>query len=126
MPSIDAIQLPLFEDFDSAALFYATYVHELVHWTGHQSRLGRDLSGAFGSRQYAREELVAELASAFICNALCIDVELQHHASYLNHWLELLKGDSKAFFSAAGQAQKAAALPLVKAGIKGGEDDEIN
>lgn len=122
VPSIDAIQLPLFEDFDSAELFYATYVHELGHWTGHQSRLGRDLSGAFGSRQYTREELVAELTSAFVCNDLRIDVDVQHHASYLHHWLDLLKGDSKAFFSAVGQAQKAAELLLDKAGINQGNE----
>jgi len=79
VPSIDKIQLPHLQDFDSPELFYATYIHELGHWTGHQSRLNRDLSAQFGSRQYAREELVAELSAAFVCNTLCIGVNVQHH-----------------------------------------------
>jgi antirestriction protein ArdC len=79
--------------------------------------LERDLSGASGSKQYALEELVAELSAAFVCNALCLDVGVQHHASYLHYWLELLKSDGRVFFTAVSQAQKAAELLLTNAGI---------
>jgi antirestriction protein ArdC len=117
LASLDTIQLPYRADFDSVEMFYATQIHELSHWTGHHSRLGRDLSGKFGTKQYAQEELIAELSAAMVCNTLGIEVELQHHASYLQHWLEILKRDNRAFFKAASQAQKAADLLLTNGGI---------
>lgn len=121
---LDAIQLPHREAFETLGHFYATHIHELGHWTGHESRLGRDLSGAFGSASYASEELVAELSAAFVCNALSITVQLEHHASYLQYWLTLLKGSDQAFFKAASQAQKAADWLLAGAGMTLGETDQ--
>jgi antirestriction protein ArdC len=117
LPSLDTIQLPNRSDFDSVEMFYATEIHELSHWTGHHSRLGRDLSSKFGTKDYAKEELVAELSAAFVCNCLGLDVELQHHASYLQHWLQILKSDNRAFFTAASQGKKAAELLLTNGGI---------
>ena len=87
--------------------YYRTCFHELGHWSGHDSRLARDLSGGHGSKLYAREELVAEMTSAFICAALGI-VPTVRHADYVGSWLEVLREDSRAIFRAASQASKAA------------------
>ena len=103
----DFISIPHFDAFKDADCFYATSFHELGHWTAHKSRLDRDLKNRFGSRDYAAEELVAELASAFLCAEFGINKEVRH-ASYIAHWIELLKHDDRAFFTAASKAQKAA------------------
>lgn len=113
-PSRDHIQLPADEAFidgptmDRREAFYATLLHELVHWSGAKHRLNRDLSDRFGSKSYAAEELVAELGAAFLCSELGIsqDVHLDH-AQYLASWLELLKSDSRAIFTAAARASDA-------------------
>jgi antirestriction protein ArdC len=76
------------------------------HWTGHKSRLARDFSGRFGGEAYAREELVAELGSAFLCANLGI-VPTVRHADYIGNWLAVLKNDSRAIVSAASHASKA-------------------
>jgi antirestriction protein ArdC len=106
-PATDTIRLPEFEAFSHANAYYATYLHELVHWTGHSDRCNRSLNGKFGSRSYAFEELIAEIGAAMVCNHLGIDSELEHHASYLDSWLQILQGDKKAFFDAARQATRA-------------------
>ena len=77
------------------------------HWTGAGHRLARDLSGRSGSKPYAREELVAEMASAFVCATLGI-VPTVRHADYLASWLAVLREDNRAIFRAASQASKAA------------------
>ena len=86
---------------------YRTWLHELVHATGHASRLGRDLTNPFGSEGYAREELIAEMGSAFLCAALGI-VPTVRHADYIGEWLEVLRNDNRAIFRAASAAGKAA------------------
>jgi antirestriction protein ArdC len=103
----DFISMPHFDAFKDSDCFYATSFYELGHWTAHKSRLDRDLKNRLGSRDYAAEELVAELASAFICAEFGINKEVRH-ASYIAHWIELLKHDDRAFFTAASKAQKAA------------------
>ena len=82
------------------------YRHK-AHWAGSKSRLARDQSGRFGSALYAREELCAELTSAFLCAALGI-VPTVRHADYLGSWLTVLRADNRAIFKAASQASKAA------------------
>ncbi len=94
-------------DFEGVEHFYATSLHEHVHWTGHPSRLARDLSGHFGGEAYAAEELIAELGSAFLCAHLGIQGKLRH-AEYLGFWIKVLKEDTRAIFKAASQATKAA------------------
>ena len=106
-PTEDIIVLPKRDDFESLRHYYATNLHEHVHFTGHPKRLNRDLKGRFGSRSYAGEELVAELGAAFLCSKLEIQGELRH-AAYIASWLELLKDDSRAIFTAASAASKAA------------------
>jgi antirestriction protein ArdC len=106
-PSDDFISLPRFDAFKSAAHFYGVAFHELGHWTGHRSRLDRDLRSRFGERAYAAEELVAELSAAFLCAEFSIDGDLRH-AGYIASWISLLKADPRAFFTACSKAQAAA------------------
>ncbi len=107
VPSADYIQVPPQPAFFEQINYYRTCFHELGHWTGHPTRLDRDQSGANGSKSYAREELVAEMASAFVCASLGI-VPTVRHADYLASWLDVLREDNRAIFRAAGQASKAA------------------
>jgi antirestriction protein ArdC len=107
VPSHDFISMPAFEAFSGADHFYSTVFHELTHWTAHRSRLDRDLKNRFGSRNYAAEELVAEMGAAFLCAEFGFDGDLRH-AGYIGHWIELLKADKRAFFTACSQASKAA------------------
>lgn len=106
----DYVQMPPFEAFKDAESYCATLAHELTHWTKHASRLDRDFGRkAFGDEGYAREELVAEIGSAFLACDLGITPEpREDHASYLDHWLKVLKEDKRAIFQAAAHAQKAA------------------
>jgi len=102
----DFIRLPPRGSFVTPADYYCTALHELGHWTAHPTRLARDLTGRFGSTAYAREELIAELTSAFLCAHLGITPKVRH-ADYLANWLAVLKTDNRAIFHAASQASKA-------------------
>jgi len=106
-PLLDYIQLPPQPAFTDQINFYRSLFHELSHQVGHPSRLNRDQTGSFGSKAYAREELIAEMGSAFICAALNI-VPTVRHADYLANWLSVLKEDKRAIFRAASQAGKVA------------------
>ncbi|MEG3178214.1 zincin-like metallopeptidase domain-containing protein [Sphingomonas sp. RB3P16] len=106
-PGPDLVVVPPQSAFFDSVNYYRTCLHELTHATGHSTRLARDLANAFGSEGYAREELVAELGSAFLCAALGI-VPTVRHADYLASWLDVLRGDARAIFRAASAASKAA------------------
>lgn len=106
-PESDYIGMPEKLQFNNESSYYATLLHELAHWSGHKSRLNRDLSGRFGGESYAAEELIAELSAAFLCARYSIAGELRH-SSYIASWLRVLKNDNKAIFKAAALAQKAA------------------
>lgn len=119
-PSGDFIRIPNFEKFTSAESYYGTWFHECGHSTGHHSRLNRDMSGRFGSPNYAREELIAELTHVYLATEFKfnrVEVELEQNADYIKGWLSLLKSDSKAFFKASTQAQKATKYILEQANI---------
>jgi antirestriction protein ArdC len=105
----DYIQMPVIEAFRDAESFYATLAHESCHWTKHPSRLERDFGRKiWGDEGYAREELVAELGSAFLCADLELTPEVRDdHAAYIASWISVLKNDKRAIFSAAAHAQKA-------------------
>jgi antirestriction protein ArdC len=118
-PGDDFISLPPFEAFKSAAHFYGVAFHELGHWTGHKSRLDRDLRFRFGERAYAAEELVAELCAAFLCAEFSIDGDLRH-AGYIASWIGLLKADNRAFFTACSKAQAAADYPARSGAARSG------
>ncbi|MFE8104431.1 zincin-like metallopeptidase domain-containing protein [Brenneria goodwinii] len=105
-PSTDEVWLPERRLFADAANFYATCLHELVHWSGAKSRLNREMKGKFGSEDYAFEELIAELGSVFLMADLGIVGEVQHE-SYIASWLKALKNDKRYIFKAASSASKA-------------------
>ena len=110
-PVTDHIQMPPFESFRDAESYVATVSHESCHWTAHPDRVGRDLSRyAKDKTERAREELIAELGSCFLCADLGIAPELEprpDHASYLASWLKVLSEDRRAIFQAAAHAQRA-------------------
>lgn len=106
-PCADFVQVPPQPAFFEQVNYYRTCLHELTHATGHASRLDRNLVNAFGSKDYAREELVAEIGSAFLCASLGIEPTVRH-ADYLAGWLEVLREDRRAIFRAASAASKAA------------------
>ena len=108
----DRIRLPPRVRFRDAAAFFGVAFHELGHWTGHPSRLNRPFSEQRDSPVYAREELRAELASAFLGAELGITHDLERHAAYLNGYLELLRNDNREIFRAARDAQSIAELIL--------------
>ena len=107
-PDFDRIALPIVSAFATTDGYAATAFHELGHWTGAKKRLDRDLTGRFRTRAYAAEELVAELTSAYLCAEYGLNQSLDHHASYIASWRELLTDDPRAVITAASKAQAAA------------------
>jgi len=105
----DHVQMPPIEAFTDAESYYATLTHELTHWTKHPTRLDRSFGRkVWGDEGYAKEELVAELGSAFLCADLGITPEIRtDHAAYIDNWLQALKNDRKLIFTAASHASKA-------------------
>ncbi len=111
-PSKDTVAMPVKESFHSIERYYGTAFHELVHSTGHVSRLNRkginDIS-AFGSETYSKEELIAEIGASFLCGITGIENQtISNQASYVGSWLSKLRNDKKLIITAASQAQKAA------------------
>ncbi|QCO05069.1 ArdC family protein [Azospirillum argentinense] len=127
-PQHDYVQVPPPQAFFEPVNWHRTALHELGHSTGHASRLNRDLSGSFGSRKYAFEELVAEISAAYLCAAVGI-VPTVRHADYVGAWLEILRGDDHAIVRAASQASKAADYLLgflpEAAATAGGEQEVV-
>lgn len=116
-PTPDRITMPPVHLFSVYEHYYATLAHELSHWTGHASRLDRSLRNRFGTSAYAAEELIAELSSAILGAELGLPVaHLDSHASYVDHWLQLLKDDDRAILTAAAKAEEAASLLLTLGG----------
>jgi len=102
----DYIMLPPFETFNGSNGYYNTALHELVHWSGHETRCNRQFGKRFGDKAYAAEELVAELGAAFMCAEFGYDAVTQH-AAYIQSWIDLIKDDCKAFITAASKASAA-------------------
>lgn len=114
-PRVDAVKIPDISQFANSSNYYATAFHELGHSTGHFSRLNREgVNGAgyhaFGDEVYSREELVAEITSAYLCNYAGVEtsVTFRNTAAYLQSWLAALKNDKNMIMFAAGKAEKAA------------------
>lgn len=105
-PATDSIHLPDKGQFPSADNYYATALHELGHWTGHESRLDRDLVHPFGSEGYAKEELRAEIASMILGDELGIGHDPEQHAAYVGSWIKALQDDPLEIFRAAADAEK--------------------
>jgi len=106
-PTHDFVQVPPPQAYFEPINWHRTALHEVSHASGAAHRLNRDLSGSFGSKAYAREELIAEMAGAFVCASLGI-VPTVRHADYLGSWLEVLREDDRAIVRAASAASKAA------------------
>lgn len=106
-PALDYVQVPPPQAYFEPINWHRTALHELGHATGHASRVGRDLTGSFGTKAYAFEELVAEMNAAFCCASLGI-VPTVRHADYIGAWLAVLREDNRAIVRAASQASKAA------------------
>tara|TARA_Y100000361_G_scaffold94961_1_gene84955 strand:+ start:841 stop:1668 length:828 start_codon:yes stop_codon:yes gene_type:complete len=106
-PSRDLIRMPMPGQFESDDAHQSTFYHECIHATGHHSRLARDLTGSFGSEDYAKEEFVAELGSVFLCAELGVTYDIQQHASYFNSWQKAIESDPKYLLTAATAAKKA-------------------
>ncbi|EPG9766572.1 zincin-like metallopeptidase domain-containing protein [Escherichia coli] len=105
-PSTDSITMPERGQFASADRYYATGLHELGHWTGHPSRLNRDLAHPFGSEGYAKEELRAEIASMILGDELGIGHDPDQHVAYVGSWIKALQDDPLEIFRAAADAEK--------------------
>ncbi|EDB8709740.1 DUF1738 domain-containing protein [Salmonella enterica subsp. enterica serovar Schwarzengrund] len=105
-PSTDSITLPEKSQFESADRYYATALHELGHWTGHPSRLDRDLAHPFGSEGYAKEELRAEISSMILGDELGIGHDPGQHAAYVGSWIKVLQDEPLEVFRAAADAEK--------------------
>ena len=103
----DFVQVPPPQAYFEPINWHRTALHELGHWSGHASRLGRDMSGTHGTKKYAQEELIAEITAAFACATLGI-VPTVRHADYIASWLEVLREDDRAIVRAASAASKAA------------------
>lgn len=109
-PDRDMVQMPAFEAFRSPEDYYSTLLHELTHWTRHKTRLDRNFGRQrWGDKGYAAEELVAELGAAFLCPDLQITPTIRKdHTAYIGNWLQVLRNDKRAIFTAASYAQRAA------------------
>ena len=126
-PSTDSIHMPTLDAFRDMAhstateAYHSVLFHELTHWSGHATRCNRDLNHRFGSEAYAMEELVAELGAAFLCSDLGITpAPRADHAQYIANWLQVLRDDRKAIFTAASKASQAVALLHGLQGPSGG------
>lgn len=108
-PFEDEVVLPPSNTFKTINSYYATQLHELSHSSGHESRLNRNLKNNFGTKEYAREELRAEISSSFLMQKFHLEEDKRHlrnHKSYVKNWLELLRNDSKELFAAINDANK--------------------
>lgn len=111
-PAFDYIQVPCKEQYRNVEEFYSTLFHEMIHSTGHKTRLDRLETGAnthFGTESYSKEELVAEIGSASIMNLLGIETKKSfcNSSAYIQNWLQVLRGDKKFIVSASSKAEKA-------------------
>ena len=105
-PALDKIVLPLKEQFPDPERYYSTALHELGHWTGHESRLNRPFINAFGSEGYAREELRAEISSLLVGQRLGISHDPGQHMAYVDSWVKILKEDPAEIVRACQDAEK--------------------
>ncbi len=124
-PVLDMVTMPLLGQFTDMPEFYSALFHELTHSTGHPFRLNRlTEAAAFGSESYSREELVAELGSAFLMNFIGLETKssFQNNAAYINGWLQALRNDKRLIVTAAGKAEKA--VEMIMGNESPGKDEE--
>ena len=115
--SQDFISIPVINDFDSPEEYYSSLFHELIHWTAHKSRLGRDLSAE--DENYSIEELTAELGSSYLCGLTGISSKvIENQTAYISGWLKTLSGDRQMILKASLAARKALEYLLHQADLK--------
>lgn len=128
-PSRDRITLPEMNRFETEYDYMATLLHEAGHATGHISRLNRDMTGVFGSPEYAKEELRAEIASAFTAQELGLDYEqnehMENHEAYVQNWIDVLENEPNELFAAIKDAEKISDY-LIEKGEFGLEETEMS
>jgi antirestriction protein ArdC len=109
-PRTDSVHMPARSRFVDAAHYYSTLFHELVHSTGHESRLNRTFGDHFGDELYSKEELVAEMGAAFLCAIAGIANEHtdRNTTAYIQNWISKLEEDNRLIVHAAANAQRAA------------------
>jgi len=112
MPMTDSITMPEVDQFKTLAAYYQTLFHEIAHSTGHESRANRLEKGGFGTDKYAKEELVAEFAAAFLCANTEVPLNEEQSAAYLKGWAKKCKAEPKLLYSAANAAQFAADMVM--------------
>jgi antirestriction protein ArdC len=124
--SADAIHMPHLSQFKSAAHYYSTLFHELIHATGHESRLARVMTGKRGSPEYSFEELVAEIGSAFLCayTGVADEKTIEDQGAYIAHWQQFLRSDSTAFMRACSEAQKA--VDYIRGTVQASKSENLN
>lgn len=108
-PATDTVQIPMRGDYEEESIYYSTLFHELIHWTGAEKRLNREMSTNFGDDVYSREELVAELGAAIMCGMFGIECAstMNKSVSYLDNWLRVIKEDAKILIDSASYAEEA-------------------
>ncbi len=116
-PGEDIIYMPERKQFVSAEAFYNCLFHEMGHWTGNPSRLNRPLTGKFGSKDYAFEELIAEINAAYLSAMLGYESRITNNVSYIDNWLSVMKNDKKFIIQASSQAQQSADYILDKSKV---------
>lgn len=119
----DSITMPSVKDFNNQYTYLSTFLHEVAHSTGHQKRMNRDLSGSFGTPEYAKEELRAEISSAFTSQMLGVRLErteesLQNHKAYIQNWMQVIKNDPNQLFRAINEAEKITDYIIEEAKLK--------
>lgn len=128
-PTNDYVNMPMIERFDGAYSYMSTFLHESAHASGAKHRLNRDLSGRFGSESYAKEELRAEIASAFTASATGIKYEqsptMENHAAYIQNWIKVLENNPNELFAAIKDAEKISDYLLEKGELIVKEPPEI-
>jgi antirestriction protein ArdC len=127
-PSLDYVQMPVKESFDSPDTYYNTLFHELAHSTGHTDRLARKgvtEASYFGSHEYSKEELVAEMAASFLSAESGIESTLENSVAYLQSWMRALKNDKTMLVRAASMAQKASDFILSRQATAQAEPDKL-
>ncbi|MCR4716373.1 MAG: hypothetical protein K5656_04250, partial [Lachnospiraceae bacterium] len=122
-PSEDSITMPPIESFWAEYNYLSTFLHEAGHSTGHESRLNRDLTGIFGSEKYAKEELRAEIASAFTTQAIGLEgtmsrEHIDNHKAYIQSWIAEIKNDPNELFKAIIDATKISDYLIEKGNLK--------
>ncbi|MBP7077519.1 MAG: DUF1738 domain-containing protein [Bacteroidales bacterium] len=117
-PSEDKIYMPLPKQFVSKEAFLSVMYHEASHWTGAEHRLNRPILNKFGTKEYAFEELIAELSSAFMLAYLGYESRITDNAAYIENWLSVMKNDTKFVIQAASQAQAASDYILQLANVE--------